>query len=117
MEEALWFRDEKGTLQPWLATSWDTPADWSSITFHLRKGVKFQDGTDFNAAAVKWMLDMHKAAKVGGSDAWGEISVIDDLTVKLNMTKYQNTPQLVLGQIKFVSPTAYREEWTGLDES
>jgi peptide/nickel transport system substrate-binding protein len=113
--EALWWRDEQGTLQPWLATSWDIAPDGSSFTFHLRHGVKFHDGTEFNAQAVQWMLEEHKKVKVGGSSSWGAIEVIDDYTVKLNLTTYQNTQELVIGQIKFVSPTAYKEN--GIDYS
>jgi len=39
-------------ITPALATSWDASPDGKTWTFHLRDGVKFQDGTDFNAAAV-----------------------------------------------------------------
>jgi len=39
-------------IQPCLATSWEASADGTEIVFHLRKGVKFHDGTDFNADAV-----------------------------------------------------------------
>lgn len=113
MQEALWFRDGKGTLQPWLATSWETTADWSSITFHLRKGVKFLDGTDFNASAAKWMMEEYRKVNFTGTNVWGDISIIDDYTIKLNITKYINTLEQFLGQVKFVSPTAY--EKNGLD--
>jgi len=39
-------------IQPCLATSWEASADGTEIVFNLRKGVKFHDGTDFNADAV-----------------------------------------------------------------
>ncbi|MEE9436194.1 MAG: ABC transporter substrate-binding protein, partial [Candidatus Adiutricales bacterium] len=39
-----------------LATSWETP-DPQTMVFHLRKGVKFHDGTDFNADAVKFNIE------------------------------------------------------------
>src|SRR3954471_1983658 len=39
-------------LKPALAESWEISKDGLQYTFHLRKGVKFQDGTDFNAEAV-----------------------------------------------------------------
>jgi peptide/nickel transport system substrate-binding protein len=42
---------------PWLAESWESP-DAMTWTFHLRKGVKFHDGTDFNADAVVWNFNM-----------------------------------------------------------
>jgi peptide/nickel transport system substrate-binding protein len=42
---------------PGLAESWDTSADGKEWTFHLRQGVKFQDGTDFNAEAVCFNFD------------------------------------------------------------
>ena len=42
---------------PLLATSWDTSSDGLTYTFNLRKGVKFQDGTDFNADAVCFNFD------------------------------------------------------------
>jgi len=48
------FQDEGLQVEPGLATSWDISADGLTYTFHLRDGVKFQDGTDFNADAVVW---------------------------------------------------------------
>ena len=41
------------SIQPELAESWETSADGKRIVFTLRQGVAFQDGTPFDAAAVK----------------------------------------------------------------
>jgi peptide/nickel transport system substrate-binding protein len=48
-------------IVPGLATSWSTPTP-TTLVFKLRMGVKFHDGTDFNAAAVKWNLDRYMTA-------------------------------------------------------
>lgn len=47
-------RTEDGGFKPVpaLATEWDSSADGKTWTFTLREGVKFHDGTDFNAEAV-----------------------------------------------------------------
>lgn len=46
-----------GRLQPKLAKSWKVGPDAKSLTFTLREGVRFSDGTPFNAQAVKFNLD------------------------------------------------------------
>ena len=50
--------DRPGKLVPCLATEWKVDAnDKTKWRFTLRKGVKFHDGSDFNADAVIWNLD------------------------------------------------------------
>jgi ABC-type transport system substrate-binding protein len=50
--------DQLATLRPGLAEKWEQAADDKKTwIFHLRKGVKFHDGTDFNADVVIWNLE------------------------------------------------------------
>ncbi|MEW9532593.1 ABC transporter substrate-binding protein [Microbispora sp. NPDC049125] len=49
--------DDKGGIHPWLASSWKISSDGKTYTFKLREGVKFSDGSAFDAAAVKANLD------------------------------------------------------------
>src|SRR3984893_7393745 len=52
--------DRLAGLRPGLAEKWEqAPDDNKTWIFHLRRGVKFHDGTDFNADAVIWNLDRY----------------------------------------------------------
>src|SRR4051812_21234659 len=52
-------RYKPGTVEvePGLAERWDVSADALTYTFHLRKGVKYHDGTPFNAQALVATMD------------------------------------------------------------
>lgn len=60
METLINFGEQSTDLVPGLASKWETSDDGLEYTFELETGVKFHDGTDFNADAVvanfdRWM--------------------------------------------------------------
>jgi peptide/nickel transport system substrate-binding protein len=84
-------------LEPCLAESWDISEDKLTYTFHLRQGVKFHDGTDFNASVVEfnvrriWDRDFEYYYPRANSfsfyafQALDSIRVIDDYTVEMKL--------------------------------
>jgi peptide/nickel transport system substrate-binding protein len=78
-----------GLVVPVLATSWDLNPAAKTMTFHLRKGVKFHDGSDFNAPVVKWNYELIMAAKKAPN--FSSIDVVDDYTLRITLKNYQNT--------------------------
>ena len=74
---------------PDLAESWDVSADGKVYTFHLRQGVKFHDGTPFNATAVEYSFERLKT--MGKGPAWflvgpvGELKVVDTYTLEFTL--------------------------------
>ena len=65
-----------GEITPGLAEKWEI-ADPTTYTFNLRTGVKFHDGTDFNADIAKWNIDRMRD-KSTGSQRVSELSAISD---------------------------------------
>jgi peptide/nickel transport system substrate-binding protein len=87
--EALIAQNREGKMQPNLALSWEIATDRSSVTFKLRQGVKFTDGSDFNADVVKFMYDAQIASKKATN--WTSVEIIDPYTVKVNVKKWTAT--------------------------
>ena len=68
-----------------LATGYTASKDGLEYTFTLRKGVKFHDGEDFTAQAVKFSIERTKKIGKGAAFIWAdlkEIKIIDDYTVR-----------------------------------
>ena len=76
--------NEKYEFVPGLADSWEVSKDGLTWTFHLHKGVKFHDGSPFNAEAVKWWLEgMLKGINSYMFESMTEAKVVDDLTLAM----------------------------------
>ncbi|MDM5336728.1 ABC transporter substrate-binding protein [Fictibacillus enclensis] len=98
------YKKENTDVVPELAKSWDISKDGLKYTFKLEKGVKFQDGTDFNADAVvknfeRWVNgDAAKfpyyASMFGGfkndpGQVIKEVKALDDSTVEFTLKRPQ----------------------------
>jgi peptide/nickel transport system substrate-binding protein len=119
LESVVYPTDKADEYIPGLAESWELTADKTAYIFHLRKGVKFTDGTDFNAAAAKFCWDLNlaagdapaaapdttaasagpAAAPAGPPAGAGtppdfafvkSVEVVDDYTVKVNLKYWNN---------------------------
>jgi peptide/nickel transport system substrate-binding protein len=109
--------DDKGEVQPKLALSWTPSADFKTWTFKLRPGVKFHDGTPFNAEAVKANFDRQKdpankcrcAFYISGTH---DVQAPDELTVVYNLNDPAvNLPALLTipsSNNAIQSPTAWK---------
>lgn len=129
----LKYNKDSTEVEPCLAEKWDISSDNTKYTFHLRKGVKFQDGTDFNATAVKKSIDrqlepnvtddMPYASFVYGSikakTGVKEVKVIDDNTVEIDLFSPQTSFLKNLAMVMaapIVSPTALEKYKNNLNE-
>jgi peptide/nickel transport system substrate-binding protein len=93
--DSLTYLDAHGKLHPWLAKSWEVSDDERSVTFRLRDDVKFHDGTQLTAQAVKANFDhiMAKETKSAhannllGGDLYDGTDAVDSTTVRVKFTE------------------------------
>ena len=99
----------EGVVTPLLAENYKVADDLKSITLNIRKGVKFHDGTTMDGAAVKWNLDQMIAAKISASSIWTSVDLVDDYTVRINLSVYRNSLLNDLASYigSIISPTAF----------
>jgi peptide/nickel transport system substrate-binding protein len=100
-----------GVPQPYLATSWEWAPDHKSITFHLRKGVTFHDGTPFTSEAVVTLGQINIDEKQSIATNWDHWAAVDDYTVTLYLKQYTIDVFVALSStnMMFFSSAAYKE--------
>ncbi len=120
--------DKPSALIPALATSWEVdPADKTKWTFKLRDGVKFHDGSTFDAAAVVWNLDkllvsdapqFDKRQSAQGKSripAVASYKVIDPLTVEIVTKTPDATLPYQLSWVLMSSPANWEAQGKNWD--
>jgi ABC-type transport system substrate-binding protein len=117
--ETLVYYSGTGDFKPELAKSWDIDDTNKTLTFHLQQGVRFHDGTPFNAEAVRWNVqNVMDAKRLANSQYVDSIEVIDEYTFRYNLNAVF-TPSIMLHSYGYnlmtmYSPTAYEqngEKW------
>jgi len=93
-----------GEFVPRLATDYAVSADGKTVTFNLRHNVKFHDGTDFNADAVKYTWDAMIAGGRASANLLG-CEVVDADTVNFNFAEGMNINMGSVAGAPIASPT------------
>ncbi|MGB6780028.1 MAG: ABC transporter substrate-binding protein [Planococcus citreus] len=126
LETLTTFAEGGTTVEPMLATEWQESDDGLTHTFTLREGVKFHDGTDFNADAVafnfnRWMNGSGDSFPMYGTVFGGyagdeahnieSVTAVDEFTVEIQLNRPQPTllKDLALTPLSISSPAAIEE--------
>src|SRR5262249_22644495 len=92
-----------------LAESWDISSDYTSITFHLRKGVQFHNGAELDATAVKFNSERARDlpnTQLDEAKWWTSIDTPDKYTVVFTSDKPRPLAFDFFESLNIAEPTA-----------
>jgi len=116
IETLVRFDEETGLSTAFLAESVIEDPEALTVTFNLRPGIKFHDGTELDADACIWNFEQIRSS-ANLSASWlftSEIEKVDDYTVRVHFTDWDSTfLSNMCYDSAMISPTAYEEN--GLD--
>jgi peptide/nickel transport system substrate-binding protein len=109
---------EKDTVRivPRLAEKWALSPDGKTMTFVLRKNVKFHDGTPFDAEAVKFSIDRVKTINKGPAvfiKGITGVDIVDKSTIRLRISENPRLAYKALALVMMVSPALKSHEEGG----
>jgi peptide/nickel transport system substrate-binding protein len=108
LEHLCEWGSNQGELVPVLATSWETDHVANTIIWHLRENVKFSDGTDFNAEAVRWNVQFNIDNRTGtGTNLIESMEVKDNYTLVMHMISFDWQTVQNLGLTQCISPLSF----------
>ncbi|MCF0228338.1 MAG: ABC transporter substrate-binding protein [Parasporobacterium sp.] len=78
-----------GSIEPAVAESYEISEDAQTITFKLRTGITFHDGTPVTPEDIKYSIERYAGIQGEGSsfDAFKELQIIDDQTVAIILSE------------------------------
>lgn len=114
--ETLFQLDSQGNILPKLALSYESCIEQKTLTLHLREGVRFHDGSPFDAQAVQWNLEQQMAASATGMSCIEYFHIPSPYTLEIHLSQWDNTLLVSLCQVQglMISPSAYEangREW------
>jgi peptide/nickel transport system substrate-binding protein len=105
------YLDRDLKVEPRLATSWKSTDD-TTWEVKFRRGVKFHDGTPFNAQAVKASFDYQSAADTPARSFftnWSSLDVVDESTVRIKTKAPEPYFPNVLSRLWIFSPADLKD--------
>jgi peptide/nickel transport system substrate-binding protein len=114
VHNALVENDHNYVLENVLAEDYSISPDGKTITFNLRKGVKFHDGTEFTAKDVKHTYDFYRdpANKTVIASRFGQVASVEEVdkhTVRVNL-KEPDATFMLLAATTFIVNADYHKK-------
>jgi peptide/nickel transport system substrate-binding protein len=107
-----------GEFVPCLATALAPAADKTYMDITLRQGVKFHDGSVFNAKVCKWNMDKYTKQRPSTNPQWNSVEVLSDYKVRVKLNYWTNTIYYGLANLDMASEEAYEkngEAWANVN--